>query len=213
MIVDVKLSNAQVFDAQLMEAQTVIDSNIKENVSSTSGLSAYQIAVKNGFKGTEQEWLDSLVGPPGPAGPAGPKGEQGPQGEKGDKGDTGEAGTDGNTPVCGVDYFTDEDKEEFVNTPRGVIEFTNGLKLEAREDGVWIVYSDPDYDDLFLMSTDGVTYTLEAEYAFGADFADRDGAGNIIIDTYATKKEVGDIETALDNIITIQNTLIGGDSV
>lgn len=26
------------------------------------GLSAYQIAVKNGFDGTEQEWLDSLQG-------------------------------------------------------------------------------------------------------------------------------------------------------
>lgn len=24
------------------------------------GLSAYEVAVKNGFKGTEQEWLDSL---------------------------------------------------------------------------------------------------------------------------------------------------------
>lgn len=29
------------------------------------GLSAYQIAVINGFVGTEQDWLDSLVGPPG----------------------------------------------------------------------------------------------------------------------------------------------------
>jgi len=25
------------------------------------GLSAYQVAVKNGFVGTEQEWLDSLT--------------------------------------------------------------------------------------------------------------------------------------------------------
>ena len=30
---------------------------------------------------------------------------------------------------------------------------------------------------------------------------------------FATKEEVGDIETALDNIITIQETLIGGESV
>lgn len=27
-----------------------------------NGLSAYEIAVKNGFEGTEQEWLDSLQG-------------------------------------------------------------------------------------------------------------------------------------------------------
>lgn len=29
---------------------------------------AYAIAVKNGFEGTEAEWLASLVGPPGPGG-------------------------------------------------------------------------------------------------------------------------------------------------
>lgn len=29
------------------------------------GQSAYEVAVNNGFKGTEQEWLDSLQGPPG----------------------------------------------------------------------------------------------------------------------------------------------------
>lgn len=33
--------------------------------SRTSGLSAYDIAVKNGFTGTEKEWLDSLVGEKG----------------------------------------------------------------------------------------------------------------------------------------------------
>ncbi len=31
-----------------------------------TGLSAYQVAVANGFTGTEQEWLDSLIGPAGP---------------------------------------------------------------------------------------------------------------------------------------------------
>ena len=127
MIIDVKLSNSQVFDAQLMEAQTVIEPNIQENVTSTPGLSAYQIAVKNGFVGTEQEWLDSLVGPQGPAGPTGPKGEkgdtgetgaQGPrglQGEKGDTGDTGpkgESGKDGYTPIRGTDYWTPDDIAE-----------------------------------------------------------------------------------------------------
>lgn len=36
-----------------------------------SGKSAYQIAVDNGFVGTEAEWLESLVGPPGPGGGGG----------------------------------------------------------------------------------------------------------------------------------------------
>ena len=34
-------------------------------------ISAYSIAVKHGFHGTEEEWLDSLVGPQGPEGPPG----------------------------------------------------------------------------------------------------------------------------------------------
>lgn len=41
------------------------------------GLSAYEVAVENGFRGTEQDWLDSLVGPRGPKGPKGEKGEPG----------------------------------------------------------------------------------------------------------------------------------------
>jgi len=35
------------------------------------GRSAYQVAVDEGFEGTEEEWLASLVGPTGPAGPTG----------------------------------------------------------------------------------------------------------------------------------------------
>lgn len=76
----------------------------------------YEIAVKNGFEGTIDEWLASL------------------KGDKGDKGDT---------PVRGTDYWTEEDKAEVVK--------------EAKE-----------------------------------------GA-------------IGDIETALDGILAIQNELIGGD--
>lgn len=53
------------------------------------GLSAYQIAVENGFDGTEREWLASLKGP------RGPKGDKGPAGEKGDRGPIGPMGASG----------------------------------------------------------------------------------------------------------------------
>ncbi len=49
-------------------------------------LSAYGVAVKNGFVGTPEEWLASLVGPQGPVGPQGedgPRGVQGPIGPQG----------------------------------------------------------------------------------------------------------------------------------
>lgn len=42
---------------------------------SKAGDSAYQVALNNGFKGTEQEWLTSLVGPQGPQGQPGQDGQ------------------------------------------------------------------------------------------------------------------------------------------
>ena len=59
------------------------------------GKSAYQVAVANGFTGTEEEWLQSLKGEQGPQGPQGPAGPQGPQGEPGPQGERGPAGPQG----------------------------------------------------------------------------------------------------------------------
>lgn len=50
------------------------------------GDSAYEVAVANGFVGTEAQWLTSLIGPQGPQGiqgPAGATGATGPQGPAG----------------------------------------------------------------------------------------------------------------------------------
>jgi hypothetical protein len=41
------------------------------------GLSAYEVAVEEGFVGTVEQWLDSLEGATGPEGPQGPQGEPG----------------------------------------------------------------------------------------------------------------------------------------
>lgn len=86
---------------------------IAQGVPGVRGASAYEIAVENGFSGTIEEWLNSLVGSDGavgPEGPVGPKGDIGPvgpmgpqgiqgiqgpaglSGEKGDKGDPGSSG-------------------------------------------------------------------------------------------------------------------------
>lgn len=66
------------------------------------GASAYEIAVQNGFVGTEAQWLASLVGPAGADGATGPKGDTGATGAastvagpQGPKGDTGAAGANG----------------------------------------------------------------------------------------------------------------------
>ena len=47
------------------------------------GKSAYEIAVENGYVGTEEEWLASLHGADGAQGPQGPQGPQGEQGVSG----------------------------------------------------------------------------------------------------------------------------------
>lgn len=69
---------------KILEINQALD-QLESNVASGKfdGESAYQIAVKNGFKGTEEEWLASLNGKPGIPG------------EKGNKGDKGEPGIPG----------------------------------------------------------------------------------------------------------------------
>lgn len=70
-----------VYDAQLQE---YVNTNIYAR--GAQGQSAYQIAVKNGYQGTEEEWLLSFT-----------------------------RGEDGYTPVRGIDYWTEEDQNE-INT-------------------------------------------------------------------------------------------------
>ena len=61
------------------------------------GKSAYQLAVNNGFVGTEAEWITSLKGETGPIGPAGPQGETGATGPIGPRGERGEVGPKGDS--------------------------------------------------------------------------------------------------------------------
>ena len=115
---------------------------IKDYIDSVSAKSAYQVAVDNGFKGTEAEWLASLKGPQGEKGDGGlsaymlakkydgftgslPEwldslvGPQGPKGEKGDKGEQGPQGPQGEkgAPFTYKD-FTEEQLQELIG-PRG----------------------------------------------------------------------------------------------
>ena len=60
-----------------------------------TGDSAYQLAKKAGFAGTEAEWLVTLKGAKGDQGIQGIQGDTGLKGETGDQGDQGPAGADG----------------------------------------------------------------------------------------------------------------------
>lgn len=63
------------------------------------GLSAYQVAVRHGFEGTEAEWLISLKGEKGETGP---KGDKGDTGEKGATGERGPQGLQGEQGIQGI---------------------------------------------------------------------------------------------------------------
>lgn len=75
------------YDAEWVDAQSG-----PQGPAGADGASAYQVAVANGFVGTESEWLTSLVGADGAQGP---QGEVGPQGVQGEQGIQGPAGADG----------------------------------------------------------------------------------------------------------------------
>lgn len=79
--------------ADVDQLRVDVDAIIEEP--GTPGMSAYEVAVENGFEGTEVEWLASLVGPQGEQGIQGVKGDTGDQGIQGPKGDKGEPGQDG----------------------------------------------------------------------------------------------------------------------
>lgn len=74
------------------QAEAISLRNEGEMIKGPQGDSAYQVALNNGFKGTEEAWLATLVGAQGPQGPVGP---QGTPGVKGVDGKDGRQGVDG----------------------------------------------------------------------------------------------------------------------
>lgn len=78
------------------------------------GKSAYQIAIENGFEGSEKEWLESL------------KGEQGEPGENGSDGLPGLNGDDGESVT--IVSITESTESGGTNT----VEFSDGNKLEIK---------------------------------------------------------------------------------
>lgn len=93
-------------NAQIQSDWNQTDSNAKDYIKNKprtlDGKSAYELAVDNGFEGTEQEWLASLKGSQGIQGPQGEQGiqgVQGPAGQDGADGQDGAPGQDGHSPV------------------------------------------------------------------------------------------------------------------
>jgi hypothetical protein len=88
MKVDVKFAeSAESFGVKFNESAEGFNMGFSD-IKTLRGKSAYEIAVENGFVGTEADWLESLHG---------------------------KDGEDGKTPIKGTDYFTEADKAEMVS--------------------------------------------------------------------------------------------------
>lgn len=94
----------------------MIEEAVLEGVPGPAGKSAYQVAVDNGFVGTEPQWLASLVGPKGDTGDQGPQGIQGIPGEQGPQGVPGQDGADGATGASGLSAYQVAVANGFVGT-------------------------------------------------------------------------------------------------
>ena len=88
----------ETFDAEFQSDDTLFEPEFDEKMSlmGPPGKSAFEIAVENGFEGTEKEWLSSLKG------------------------------RDGVTPKKGTDYFTAQEKSEIVNEVISALPVYNG---------------------------------------------------------------------------------------
>lgn len=96
-----------------------------------AGKSAYEVALQNGFTGTEADWLTSLKGQKGDAGEPGAPGAKGEPGEKGDRGEPGAPGAKGERGEKGEKGDPGTPGKDGVNGKDG----TNGVDGKDGVDG------------------------------------------------------------------------------
>lgn len=100
-------------------------------------LSAYAIAVKHGYTGTEEEWIRSLQGPAGEPGPQGEQGQPGPRGESGVYVGSGSMPED-----CNVQVDPDGeaiDIQAIIDEALQTAQESGAFKGEKGDDGAYVV--------------------------------------------------------------------------
>lgn len=152
---------------KLTGAQESVKGKITGIPDMIKGYSAYEVAVINGFKGTEQEWLESLKGEKGDKGDKGEQGIQGVQGERGIQGPPGPQGKPFEykdfTPeqleeLKGKDYvLTDADREKIAETAAGLIAYVQDEEppADAPENSIWV---DTNEEAIYIPRAEGVGF-------------------------------------------------------
>ena len=204
-----------------------IDEKIASVHDGADGASAYEIAVENGYTGTEAEWLTSLKGQKGERGEKGEKGDtgeqglQGIQGEKGEKGDTGAAGKDGMNGTDGRDgangysptaTVTETDAGTVISitdkngtTTATVKNGTNGTSVDLSDyakkaDVATAIESAHTHTNKDFL--DGIEAYLNSTYSKVT--AEREAADNSLATRIkALEDSVGDLSTALATMVEV----------
>ena len=120
-------------------------------VKGITGKSTYDVWLDAGNIGTEEDFLNSLKGETGEPGVEGPKGDPGEPGIQGEKGDPGEKG---DTPVKGVDYFTEEDIAS-LGIPKKTSELENDSEFTNKE-YVDNAIANVDVDSVKMLEDNGI---------------------------------------------------------
>lgn len=106
-------------DEEIDAIKDEIAQKVQVGAKGEDGKSAYQIAVDEGFEGSEADWLASLKGADG---------RNGIDGINGTNGKDGTNGVDGKTPVKGVDYFTTAEIQQIENEAAAKVDLSDYAK-------------------------------------------------------------------------------------
>lgn len=182
----------------------------KDGKDGENGKSAYEIAVQNGYDGTESDWLESLKGQKGDTGEPGAPGEKGDRGEKGEKGD---AGTPGKNGVNG------KDGANGINGKDGVNGYSPIATVTETDTGAIITITDKDgttsatiQNGKDAAEVDLSLYAKKEDVAQAVEYAHTHTNKTTLNKITAAKfdsweaavQQIGDIETALAAIVEVE---------
>lgn len=155
--------------------------NGKDGKAGKEGESAYEIALRHGFEGTEEEWLESLKGAngkDGTDGTDGTDGKDGTDGEKGEDGKDGENGEDGKDGVNGTVAIPDSDRAYNLALLSAVSIYCNftissgwlGQTKSATSAGSGVIYQlDRESGDAYIITNYHVVYAADSREGISRD--------------------------------------------
>lgn len=179
---------------------------ISEAEKGKDGKSAYQIAIENGFVGTETEWLESL------------KGIDGKDGINGKDGADGQNGADGQDGVNGSDGRSDYEiavENGFVGTESEWLvslkgsdgkDGVNGKDGADGQDGV----NGADGKSAYIIAVEHGFTGTETEWLASLKGADGKDAPEVDLSNYATKDELQKIK---ENAVYLENLIKNSTSI